>query len=159
MNNAQTIPIYVRTRPVARVGLRGRVLAFGFAGVCLTVLLVGAWIRPDGRGVGTHEQLGMPPCGFIRLFGLPCPTCGFTTSFSLFAHGRLIASFLNQPAGFVCALVSALVFWGGMYVGVTGVAVHRFFERWFTAKHVFMGGLGLLLAWAYKIVLMKLGVI
>ncbi|NBO19844.1 MAG: DUF2752 domain-containing protein, partial [Proteobacteria bacterium] len=42
------------------------------------------WLTPDARGLGTHEQLGLPPCGFYLWYGLPCPSCGMTTSWPHF---------------------------------------------------------------------------
>ena len=39
-------------------------------------------IEPDQRGYGTHEQVGLPPCTFIRVFNVRCPTCGMMTSFA-----------------------------------------------------------------------------
>ena len=35
----------------------------------LAPLGVAAMLRPDGRGFGTHQQLGLPPCTFRVLFG------------------------------------------------------------------------------------------
>src|SRR2546429_8746037 len=55
------------------------------------------WIDPygpDGRSLrmGTHAQLGLPPCNFLRLTGYPCPSCGMTPSFALLAHGDVVNS-------------------------------------------------------------------
>src|SRR3954447_16098360 len=51
--------------------------------VCLgTVLGVACWLRPDPRGMGTHQQLGLPPCTFYLYTDVPCPSCGMTTSFT-----------------------------------------------------------------------------
>jgi len=59
-----------------------------------------AWrLRPDPRGLGTHEQLGLPPCGFYLSTGLPCPTCGVTTAFVWFAHGHPLKALAVQPVG------------------------------------------------------------
>ena len=46
-------------------------------------------------------------CGFKQKYGLPCPTCGMTTSVLAFAQGRFLDSFYIQPAGaiFCCILV------------------------------------------------------
>jgi hypothetical protein len=58
--------------------------------VALTVLLVGMRIlTPSHDYVGTHQQLGFPPCSFRAVFGLPCPGCGGTTSVCFMAHGHL----------------------------------------------------------------------
>jgi len=47
-------------------------------------------LEPDQRGYGTHQQLGLPPCTFVVLFGRRCPTCGGTTSWAYLVRGRLI---------------------------------------------------------------------
>jgi hypothetical protein len=56
----------------------------GGAGV--GVLAVARWLTPDPSGMGTHMQIGLPPCGFLYLTKLPCPTCGLTTSFAHMAR-------------------------------------------------------------------------
>lgn len=52
------------------------------------------------------------PCGFKAQFGLPCPTCGMTTSVLAFAKGEIWHSFYVQPAGAVlcCILIGAGLF-------------------------------------------------
>ena len=35
----------------------------------------------------THRQLGLPPCTFKFYTGLPCPSCGMTSSFCLLVRG------------------------------------------------------------------------
>lgn len=59
------------------------------ASVALCVLLLARWLEPDPRGFGTHEQLGLPACGFAQLTGLGCPSCGLTTAFAYMARGLL----------------------------------------------------------------------
>ena len=63
----------------------------------LLVLMAGLWVYlfsialrldpyKDGKLwlEGTHRQLGFPDCTFKVLAGLPCPSCGMSTSFALF---------------------------------------------------------------------------
>jgi len=59
----------------------------------LGVLSVAFWLHPGDRLHGTHQQLGLPPCAFYVLTGIPCPSCGLTTSFSLMVHGRFLRAF------------------------------------------------------------------
>jgi hypothetical protein len=69
-----------------RVGLlavaAGLILVFGIA----------LRLKPyddEGRPLRmeTHRQLGLPSCQFYFVTGLPCPSCGMTTSFALLMHG------------------------------------------------------------------------
>jgi hypothetical protein len=91
---------------------RGRallsVLSLGLiAGFCLA-----ATLQPDSRGYGTHRQLGLPPCTVRLLFGIPCPSCGMTTSFASLMRGQLDQSFRANPAGLLLGLAcAALVPW------------------------------------------------
>jgi hypothetical protein len=43
----------------------------------------------------------------MKLWNVPCPGCGVTTSVALAARGRLLASFENQPFGLLVALFLA----------------------------------------------------
>lgn len=76
-----------------------------------TTLGIASWLRPDPRGFGTHQQLGMPPCTFTALTGIPCPGCGLTTSFAHMAHLHPLAAFrahLMGPLLFAIVLVMAV---------------------------------------------------
>lgn len=78
------------------------------AGVCvLGGLIMAALLQPDPRGFGTHQQFGFPPCSFRMLLGIPCPSCGGTTSFAHFVRGQWTQSLQANVAGFALALVSA----------------------------------------------------
>jgi len=123
----QAVPL-IFTRDTLPPPLRGwmRVFALALSLACLAVLVTGAWLNPDGsHGIGTHTQLGFQRCQFEARTGLPCPSCGFTTSVSYFAHGNVIASIYVQPMGFVMALLFAAGVWVGGYIAVTGRPVYR----------------------------------
>ncbi|VAX38719.1 hypothetical protein MNBD_PLANCTO02-2630 [hydrothermal vent metagenome] len=72
---------------------------FLIAGFALAVSL-----EPSPLGYGTHQKLGLPPCSFLILFDIPCPSCGMTTSFANFVRGRFIASAQANVAGLLLAL-------------------------------------------------------
>ncbi|MFO0845235.1 MAG: DUF2752 domain-containing protein [Gemmataceae bacterium] len=87
------------------------------AGVVLAltaVFAVAAWLNPyeaDGtaRRIATHQQLGLPPCTFAVVTGVPCPACGMTTSFALLAHGDVANSLRANWVGTLLAAFCALV--------------------------------------------------
>ena len=72
---------------------------------CAGLLGVAVWLRPDPRGHGTHQQLGMAPCGMM-LLGLPCPTCGMTTAFAHTVRGHFLQAAWAQPTGLVLCLLT-----------------------------------------------------
>ncbi len=71
------------------------------------VLGIARWLTPDDRGFGTHEQLGLPPCAFYALTGIPCPSCGMTTSFAFAVRGRLLSAAWTNPGGCLLAIGAA----------------------------------------------------
>lgn len=72
-------------------------------------LLIAGMLHPSENGVGTHQQLGLPPCTFLWATGFPCPFCGMTTSWSFAAHFDIARSIRTQPAGFAL-FVACLAF-------------------------------------------------
>ena len=51
------------------------------------------------------------PCGMKQRWGLPCPTCGMTTSALAFARGQILQSFYIQPAAaLLCGILVVAAF-------------------------------------------------
>jgi hypothetical protein len=99
-------------RAPSREALARRVTWLALALCCAFVIGASAWLTPSPTGVGTHTQLGLPPCGFLLLFHAPCPACGLTTAFAHLAHFQLAASLRAHPMGvplFAGALVLLVV--------------------------------------------------
>jgi hypothetical protein len=72
------------------------------------------------------------PCGFKQKYGLPCPTCGMTTSAVAFAGGKIFESFYIQPAAaFLCCVlaVSAFLAFVTAVFGVYFDFIRRFFAK------------------------------
>jgi hypothetical protein len=88
------------------ISVTGRALWAVVGAVSVGLLATAATLKPDPRGFGTHEQLGGGPCVVPLLTGLPCPTCGMTTSFALAVHGRPLDALAAQPAGFALCIAT-----------------------------------------------------
>ena len=119
------------------------------------VLLTGWLLTPDAQGSGTHTQLGLPKCNWIVLMDLPCPTCGYTTSFTHAAHGNLGQAFLVQPAAAVLAIATAIFFLGSVIVLLTGAPLGGVLARHWTARWTWILIGLILVGWAYKILRFK----
>lgn len=83
-----------------------RVIYCGWAAGIIALFVLCSNLSPDPRGLGTHEQLGLPPCGLQSLFGTPCPSCGMTTAWTLFSHGQWLRSAQVNLGGFLMALLA-----------------------------------------------------
>lgn len=143
--------VYALSPVPVRLRAGGRLIAVLVAGVCLALLILAAVATPSPSGLGTHQTLGLQGCQFLRSTGLPCPSCGMTTSFAWFVRGNWIASFYVQPMGFVLALMAAMTFWTATYVAISGKPAYvllRFIPRRYTVLPLLLFGAA---AWGWKI--------
>jgi hypothetical protein len=147
-------PIYSPHIDVPRLNIVQRVVAAIIGIVTLMPLCVASRLTPNPNGVGTHTQIrGLTACPFEARYGIPCPSCGMTTSFAYFSRGNIVASFYIQPMGCVLAALSIMVFWFCLYLAISGRAVHRQFDRLpmnLLGFYFISFGLG---AWAWKIII------
>ncbi|MEM9082979.1 MAG: DUF2752 domain-containing protein [Planctomycetota bacterium] len=146
MSSPPIQPVLVR-----RAGLYERVGSAIFALGLLGVLATAAFLDPDSKGHGTHEQLGMPACGWVTAFDKPCMTCGMTTAFSHAADMDLATSFLTQPMGALFAVLAAALIWPLAHIAVTGSTLLEDLSGLARPKAVWGGFVLLLAAWAYKV--------
>ncbi len=65
---------------------------------------VAVWLVPASEGLGTHRQLGLPPCSTRVLLGVRCPMCGMTTAWSHFVRGDVIAAARSNLGGLLLAV-------------------------------------------------------
>lgn len=106
------LPVGEPGRPGGKRGLRPgfvRAVALLLAVGPASALIVASRLIPDSRGLGTHQQLGLPPCSMRMLFGIRCPGCGMTTSWAYFTQGEWLASAQANVAGFLLAWFSLAV--------------------------------------------------
>jgi hypothetical protein len=123
----------------------------------LAVLCIARWLVPDARGFGTHTQLGLPPCFFFALTGLPCPACGLTTCFALLAHGELQLALRAHPVG---VLLFGVVLASVPYAVWASARKRAFFEtlaRMHAQRLALALACALLTQWAVRVARLLLG--
>ena len=131
------------------------ILLAGVSAALGVLALFGMFVKPDPRGFGTHELLGLPPCLPMDRWNVPCPGCGVTTSIALAAHGQVVRGFLNQPFGALIALAVPVVFVWAWALHLRGRDLRVELARWPA------GPVGLVivalaaLAWLYKLALVR----
>lgn len=87
-------------------------------------LALARWLTPDPGGHGTHLQIGLLPCSFLTLTGVPCPLCGATTTWALLADLRWVEGVVNQPFAALLFVLTAVVF------GIAAAEVIHPAKRW-----------------------------
>ena len=85
-----------------------RLAAIGLSLVPLSLLGVARTLTPNVAGLGTHQQLGLPPCSMRVMFGMRCPGCGMTTSWAYFTRGQWISSATTNLGGFLLAILAVV---------------------------------------------------
>ena len=125
------------------------------AAAAALVLGVAAWLDPAPSGVGTHQALGLAPCGWMQGMGVPCPSCGMTTAFALAAEGSFLASAYVQPMGFLLAVGTAATCLVSLHVALTGSRLGHVLGARITPRVVLGLGILALLSWGWKVALVR----
>ncbi len=98
--------VMAESPPISPLRWYQRIL-MGLGGLVLAILLAtAAWLTPSSAGLGTHQQLGLPPCTLVQLTGTRCPSCGMTTSWSHLMKGNVWGSLKANTAGCLLGLIS-----------------------------------------------------
>jgi hypothetical protein len=140
------------TRPSpATVPTVERLLAGGVSAGCFALLGVAASLTPESAGHGTHQQLGLPPCGWLLATGYPCPTCGMTTAFAASAEGDLLGAMMTQPIGASLAVATAVAFWIALHIAVFGSRLGSVVGRLWRPRWLWIFAGAWAASWAYKI--------
>lgn len=132
-----------------------RLHALGVALSAVLLLSIAFVLSPSEEGIGTHQQLGLPTCGWILASDIPCPTCGMTTSWTHTVRGNFVAAFTTQPMGFMLALAAFFVALGGSITATTGFSFQPLLYRFPPSKIFIVVIILSLLAWGFKILLHK----
>jgi len=117
----------------------------------LGTIALSLWLRPDDRLYGTHEQLGFPPCASRVLLGIPCPSCGLTTSFAFMSHGHPVRAFQAHYLGpfLYVGMLAYLAFL--MVCLIRGQRIRMRWPGWVPYSLVFGGLVIYLLCWVIRV--------
>lgn len=115
------------------------------------MLLVAARLEPSPTGMGTHQQLMLPPCTWPTALGLPCPSCGMTTAFAHAARADLLSSFVAHPVGALLAVATAAVVVMGFFAAVSGTRVFSMLPPLSSTRVLTLAVILLGVSWGYKI--------
>lgn len=90
-----------------------------------TVFYVATRVQPYGPGgepmrMASHESLGLPPCNFKQVVGIPCPSCGMTTSFAMLVRGDVWNSLKANWVGTLLAIFLAIAIPWSVYCSLRG---------------------------------------
>ncbi|MFN3188964.1 MAG: DUF2752 domain-containing protein [Aureliella sp.] len=88
-------------------------------------LLTARVLRPSPNGLGTHQQLGLPPCTSIVLWDLPCPACGMTTSWAHMVRGQVLEAFYANAGGALLSIIALVCIPATCYFSLAGLATKR----------------------------------
>ena len=102
----------VNAEPALTGYVRGCLL--GTALGLMAVFGIACFLKPyDAQGqpysMATHQQLGLPECTFKRFSGMPCPSCGMSTSFALLVRGDVLNSLRANAVGTLLAALCMLI--------------------------------------------------
>ena len=131
----------------SRTSARGRVRA----GIFLAVLIA-LFVLIGLMAAGTIDaDRWLDPCGFKQRHGLPCPTCGMTTSVLAFFRGRVFQSFYIQPAAALGCCIMVIAGFLAFLAAALGVNF-RILESLFAGikvKHIVLAAVAVIAAgWA-----------
>jgi hypothetical protein len=104
----------------APIGNLARTLLLAWAMFLLGGFALAWSLKPDPRGFGTHQQIGLPECSIRLLFSRPCPGCGMTTSFSHFVRGEFVEAGRANIAGLLLATLCVLMIPWSLYSAARG---------------------------------------
>lgn len=101
--------IFVRQSDGAPIGTLARAMLMAWALFLVSGFVLAWCLKPDPRGFGTHQQMGLPECSIRLLFARPCPGCGMTTCFSHFVRGEFVEAGQANVAGLLLATLCVLM--------------------------------------------------
>jgi hypothetical protein len=126
-------------------------VAVGLLATACSILAVALWLKPAACGYGTHTQLGLPPCNFLRLTHLPCPSCGLTTCFAYAVRLQFWKAFLANPFGLLAFFGTVSLIPSSLVLLWRRLSFRRITENAHFIKAVYAATTLYFLSWIFKI--------
>jgi hypothetical protein len=117
----------------------------------LAVVITATQLTPAPAGMGTHQQLGLPPCGFLVVTGVPCPGCGLTTSFAHMVRLQFTGATRANPFGVMLFLVTFFTIPIAAVGMVRGTSVLDTLERLHAEKWAILLSVTSILVWVVRV--------
>jgi hypothetical protein len=96
-------------------------------------------------------QLGLPPCGLLAMFGVPCPACGLTTAFTHLAHFHVGASLHAHPMGLPLFAGTIVLLVMSLHGALRARALNEAIDRLRLDRVALVTVGGLLCTWAVRL--------
>jgi hypothetical protein len=119
------------------------------------ILVTARLLQPSSRGVGTHEQLGLPPCLFLYLTGIPCPSCGLTTSLAYAARLEFFSSLITQPFGLIVFFLTIFAIPLSLFLSRRRITWSELMQARIVNKLIYLAIALYALSWLYKIIVWR----
>jgi hypothetical protein len=129
-------------------------VAVALLAIACSVLAVAGWLKPSASGYGTHTQLGLPPCGFLLVTHLPCPSCGLTTCFAYAIRFQFFQAFLANPFGLLAFLGTVSLIPTTIFLLWRHISFRRITESAHFTKAVYAATACYFTSWVFKLTLM-----
>jgi Protein of unknown function (DUF2752) len=126
-----------------------------FALTSVSLLVIARLLQPSSRGVGTHEQLGLPSCPFLHLTGIPCPSCGLTTSFAYAARFDFLSSLITQPFGLIAFFLAIFAIPFSIFLSRRQISLSKFMQERIVNRLIYVAIALYVLSWFYKIIVWR----
>jgi hypothetical protein len=123
--------------------------------ISVSLLVIARLLQPSSSGVGTHEQLGLPPCPFLYLTGIPCPSCGLTTSFAYAARFEFFSSLITQPFGLIAFFLTILSIPFSIFLSRRRIPWSEFMQAQIVKRLIYVAIAFYVLSWFYKIIVWR----
>jgi hypothetical protein len=129
-------------------------VAVALLAAACSVLGVALWLKPSASGYGTHTQLGLPPCAFLLITHLPCPSCGLTTCFAYAIRFQFWKAFLANPFGLLAFFATVSLIPTSIILLWRRISFRRITEGAHFTKAVYVATACYFTSWIFKLSLM-----